>query len=253
MGQGNDRIFNIVSLVFAVLTLLVLIWGVLRFMAPVPQVVEAPLPTAFDIPTATITLTLRPTLPPTFTPTPSNTPTLAPSETLAPSATATFTITPTNVQSATPVPTATPTITPTPNVTATVGVAAPPGATLSPLPFVLQNNAISFTSNFANSAGCQWQGLAGNVFDMNGAAFNGLRVHVYNGQEIDLYSASGTNTLYGPSGWEVAVGTTIDAGTYFVELQSQAGTVVSPVVQVTFPSDCASNLAILNFQQTRPF
>jgi hypothetical protein len=41
--------------------------------------------------------------------------------------------------------------------------------------------------------------------------------------------------------------------TYFVELISNSGTVVSPAVQVSFPNNCAQNLALVNFEQTRPF
>jgi hypothetical protein len=40
---------------------------------------------------------------------------------------------------------------------------------------------------------------------------------------------------------------------YYVELQSQGGTIISDTVQVTFPGGCDGNLAIVNFEQTRPF
>ncbi len=36
-----------------------------------------------------------------------------------------------------------------------------------------------------------------------------------------------------------------------IELESQGGTVISPRVTVTFPSDCTKNLALVNFIQVR--
>jgi hypothetical protein len=123
----------------------------------------------------------------------------------------------------------------------------------SPFPFTLRNNQVAFTTNFANSAGCNWQGFGGAVFDLNGQPLDGIRIHVYDGQTVDLFTASGTNTLYGRGGWELQVANAINAQTYYIELQSAEGTNVSPTVQVTFPGSCQGNLAVVNFEQTRPF
>jgi hypothetical protein len=39
-----------------------------------------------------------------------------------------------------------------------------------------------------------------------------------------------------------------------VELQSQQGTIISPQVTVTYEGgNCSKNLALVNFEQTRPF
>jgi hypothetical protein len=128
-------------------------------------------------------------------------------------------------------------------------------STSSQFPFTLRHNKIAFTSNFANPFGCKWQGLGGGVFDINGLPLPEILIHVYGGNDnIDLYSASGTNVLYWPnSGWEVQVDTVINAGTYFVELRARAGVFMSPTVQITFPNTCDGNLAIVNFEQIRPF
>lgn len=56
------------------------------------------------------------------------------------------------------------------------------------LPFKLLNNSMSFTSNFANSAGCNWQGLGGSITDINGQPINGIRIHVYDGHSTAIYS-----------------------------------------------------------------
>jgi hypothetical protein len=107
-----------------------------------------------------------------------------------------------------------------------------------------------FTQNFANTAGCAWQGIGGQVFDINGLPINGLRIHVFSNQ-FDQFVDSGSNSLYGAGGWEVPVDSKISTNIYFVELLSPGGTVISPRVQVGFPSDCLKNLALVNFEQKR--
>ncbi len=105
----------------------------------------------------------------------------------------------------------------------------------------------SFTLNFANSAGCSFQGIGGQVFDVNGEPLNGIRVQVL-GQNFENFTVSGSNTFYGAGGWEIALDTSV-----IVSLQTPAGTTISPQVTVAFPGDCARNLALVNFIQTRPF
>jgi hypothetical protein len=73
------------------------------------------------------------------------------------------------------------------------------------------------------------------------------------GSGVDLYTSSGSNTLYGLSGWEVPLNTALTSNSYIVELQSSGGTIISPQVTVTFVPDCTKNLALVSFSQTRPF
>jgi hypothetical protein len=267
MGQGRAQIYNIVSIFFVVLTVLAMIYFAARLAGSPPATPQLAmlLPTAAILPSATFTETptetplptetptetptdtptpIIPTEAPTFTPSLTNTispsvtispvPTLTPSETI----TATLVVTPTDV------PTATPTVndfTPQPTV-------PPP----SPYPFILRDNQVIYTTNFANTAGCSWQGIGGQVFDLNGQPLQQIRVHVFDGKGFDVYVASGSNTLYGLSGWEVPVNTTLTTNGYIVELQSQQGTILSPQIPVTFAADCGRNLALINFEQTRP-
>jgi hypothetical protein len=245
--QMSARIFNLISIIFLLLSVVVLVWGVLRFVQTPPPAPEAILvPTPLSLPTITPSFTPRPTLPPTFTPTNTDTPTPTQTDTPAPTLPPTATITSTPAPTSTPGPTNTPLPTETP-----VG---PATNTPSPFPFSLRDNQVTFTTNFANTAGCDWQGIAGQVFDLNGQPFSNLQVHVFGGENTDLYTISGSNTLYGQgSGWEIPVGSVINNLTYFVELRSPEGTPISPTVQITFPGSCQGNLAIVNFVQTRPF
>jgi hypothetical protein len=122
--------------------------------------------------------------------------------------------------------------------------------TLSPYLYDLRAGQVIFTQNFANTAGCAWQGIGGQVFDINGLPINGLHLHVFNNQ-FDSTVDSGSNSLYGAAGWEVPVDSKISTNIYFVELLSPGGTVISPRIQVAFPSDCLKNLALVNFEQKR--
>jgi len=279
MGQGRAQIYNLISTVFIILSIAAIVLVAARMAAPVANQPRAQVavPTVAILPSATLTLTWTPSPTSTFTLTPSETitPSLAPSitwtqiPTLTPSLTPTIPPTATIGPSATfsPIPpsvtvvpsatitntldvtnTPVPSITPTVNDFTPIPTQPPP----SPFPFVLKDNQVIYTMNFANTAQCAWQGIGGQVFDLNGAPLTQMRVHVF-GQGVDLYVASGSNTLYGLSGWEVPLSTTLTSNSYIVELQSAQGTIISPQITVTFVPDCSKNLALVSFQQTRPF
>jgi hypothetical protein len=73
-----------------------------------------------------------------------------------------------------------------------------------------------------------------------------------NGQQF--VSQAGANSRYGENGgFEIRVDTRPNRRTYFVELRTTAnGVPISPLIEVTFPSDCDRNVALLYFRQTRP-
>ncbi|MDZ4767304.1 MAG: hypothetical protein SGI73_22420 [Chloroflexota bacterium] len=187
---------------------------------------------------------------PTRTPSVTRTPTIAPTLTPSPTITPTEFIAPTDVP-----PTAT--IPPTSDIPTLTSTGAPTLAslvtepTLSPYPFRLRDQVIP-TQNFNNTAGCNWQGIGGQVFDINNQPLINIRVHVFGGG-IDLFAVSGSNTLYGQSGWEIQLGNAVNTTSYIVELQSAQGTIISPQVSVTFTANCGQNLNLVNFVQTRPF
>ena len=255
MGTGTARVFNVISLVFLLLTLGAIILVVGRLAGPpqTPQNVGA-LPTAQSLPTQTPSFTPTHSLPPTFTlvPTVTDTPTETgtPTPTNAPSATITDTAGPTDTPSTTPTASTSPTFTPTMTPTGPTATREP---TTNPFLFDLRDNQVVFTQNFAvPAAGCLWQGVGGTVVDFAGVPLSGYIVHVF-GPGVDSTTPTGSNSLYGQgSGWEISVGNQINTNTYFVELQTSQGTIVSPRIQVAFPSDCARNLALVNFYQTRP-
>lgn len=253
MGRGNERIYNIVSVVFLVLSAIACIGFTIVLLLPGADVEVADLPTEVVVPSSTPTITptiTRTPLPATFTPT--FTPTLTPSvsPTIAPSVTATTTVTPT--ETITPTPDYTSTATETPTTTPTETPSGPSPTPPSPYLFGVADE-ITFARNFANSAGCAWQGIGGTVTGLNGAPYpTQLVVRVYGGGLLqDQTSTTGTNSFYGPSGFEVQVANTISTSTYFIQLESRAGTPVSDAIQVTFAGDCDRNVALVNFVQLR--
>ena len=259
MGEGKGTIYNVISLVFLVLTILTIVFVIMRVAGPPAEKQEV----ALNLPTAVILPSLTPSpipttgLPPTFTFTPTDT--LTPTNTLPPTDVPP-TVAPTQTITDTPMLTATPTITPTPAISDTPVPPTPtetptgPTPTLAPTqnPYLyeLRQGQVIFTQNFANTAACAWQGLGGQVFNFEGTPLNGLKIHVF-GTNFDRVVDSGSNSLYGPGGWEIPVDNKINAQTYYVELLSPGSTIVSARIQVTFPSDCARNVALVNFIQTR--
>ncbi len=127
------------------------------------------------------------------------------------------------------------------------GVPIPLQEQISSFPFILINNQVAFTRYFALDVDCQWQGFAGAIFSEDGTPVNGLRVHVFTGNGLELYSISGSAPLYGLGGWEIEVAASVNSDTYFIELQTVTGLIISPTVQVTFPNLCDASLAIVNF------
>jgi hypothetical protein len=117
---------------------------------------------------------------------------------------------------------------------------------------MLQMGTPLLRDNFANGAGCNWQGIAGQVINGQGEAVVGVQVKVTGDNTAELSTISGSNTLYGASGWEIKVGDTLNNFRYQVSLWI-GGVQVSEAVPVVFPGSCQQNLALINFVQTRPF
>ncbi|MGB1285093.1 MAG: hypothetical protein ACPG7F_01055 [Aggregatilineales bacterium] len=257
-----NQVYNTLALIFTILTLAAI--GVTGYLFATTDPV---LPTTAALPTVaptftpiTPTITFTPSetsLPPTFTPTPTitATPTATSTETATDTPTATITDTPapTFTPSITFTPSASPTFTPTWTPT---GASATPSPTEIPFAFKLRENPPLIVQNFANSAGCNWQGMGGRVLKFDGTEYSNsqviIRAFKSNLDTIDRTANIGSNTLYGPGGWEVALETQITNDVYFVRLETVNGTEISPTYQVQFPNDCTQNVAVINFIETRP-
>lgn len=169
---------------------------------------------------AQATNTRRPTLTPSISPTlPPNTPTRTP----------------------TPTPTETPTPGPSPTVT----------HTRSPFPYTKTNDSPNYYPNYANGAGCEWLGIAGEVLDINGnpVSVGSARVHVWGDGGIDQRVTAGSAPAYGPSGWEQFIHNNVRVSNYNLQLESSNGTAISQVYQVQTRASCNQNLLFFIFIQ----
>jgi hypothetical protein len=203
-----------------------------------PPATIAPSATARDFGVLPSAWTATPTGTPTGTATPRNTPTITPTPSLTP------TFNPTNTPTPTHTPTSTPTETPTP------GPSPTPTNTRSPYPFTLDQNSPMYTANYANNAGCNWMGVAGQVFDLNGdpVGTGAYLVWVTEGG-INQQVLTGDALAYGPSGWEVFIFDRPRVSTHRIQLFSPSGTPVSEVYEFTTRASCNQNLVLINFVQ----
>jgi hypothetical protein len=160
----------------------------------------------------------------------------APTETALPSSTATPTFTATAIP-----PTATPTLT----------------ATEIPMTFAVQTGSPVYMVNFVRtSAGCNWSGIAGQVFDSEGKPLTGYIIKVtgtYNSTAVNSLAVTGmvTGTPYGPASYEVVLGTKALASTDLLSIQlfDPGGNVLTTPLRFSTYTDCSKNLVIINFKQ----
>jgi len=237
-GQAGALIWNILTVVVLLGVLTVALVFVVIFLNPSVSVNPFPpptLPVVMGFPTATVTpvrfleptWTLSPTIEPTATNTPQPTPTSAPTET------------PFILFTASPAPEET----------------QPTGG----MPFVISPGTPVSTSSgaFHPEEGCNWLGIAGQVFDLSGAPVSGQQVRVGGtlaGGEMDILSLTGLANAYGTAGfYEFKLGDTPIAsrGTLWVQLLDQAGLEMSDKIYFDTFDTCEKNLVFINFRQVR--
>jgi len=208
------------SLAAAFITLLINPWMSFNPFPPptIPATVGSPSPT----------ITAAQPLPSTWTPTPS----------------------------VTPVPTDTPTLTPTPTETPEpIDVEE----TVDPeeVPFTLQpGSPIALPNYLSNGLGCEYLGVGGQVFSLDGAPISGLVVRLggeFDGQSISMESVTGTATEIGPGGFlfDVANLPIASEETMWVQIDNGSGTPLSERVFLTTTTDCNENLILVNWRQVR--
>ncbi|HBX70325.1 MAG TPA: hypothetical protein DEH25_13340 [Chloroflexi bacterium] len=180
-------------------------------------------------PTLTPSPTLRALLPPTWTPTPSPLPT----ETATPEPT--YTLTPEGAQ---------PTL---------EGTRDPSEG----MPFVIQDGYPQYIPNIYHpDAGCNWQGIGGQVSGLNGGPVLFLSIKLggsLNGQAVNIITISGTAPQYGQAGFEFTLGEQpVDSvQSLYVELLDQADLPLSEKIYFDTINNCEKNLILINFKQLR--
>ena len=117
-----------------------------------------------------------------------------------------------------------------------------------PYPFVRHPASPMYLQNFANDAGCNWMGVAGLLFDSDGNPIGAgeYRVHVWGGG-VDERAPVGAAPAYGPSGWEQFLFDAPIVEDYFLQLETNAGAVISEVYWVSSRASCNQNLIQFDF------
>jgi len=223
------------SLVLLTMATFTMIFGE-GFITPV----QTPTPTAIVANTATpipTDVTVEPTVAPTSTGVPTLATTVAPTATstvLPPTATV---LVPTNTSTSVP-----------PTVTST--------AITIEEKFTIQAATPIFMVNFAHTEeACNWQGVAGQVFDKSGKPLLNYVVKVtgtYNGAPFNKIGITGmvAGSPYGVGGYEIVLGLSAVASVDLLTIQvfDTQGIAVTKALPFSTSSSCTQNLVLINFK-----
>lgn len=247
VARDRTQLFNQLTLLFLALTPIVLICYLVILLFPTSAL--NPLPPVVLAPPAVVPPTSTPTATPTVTatPRPTNTPTVAPSPTPVP----------------TEPPTELPTNTPEPTVAGRrTGPTLPPSLTPSstPTPIVtlsVTESPFNYTAEviyqYHQLYGVNWAGIAGRVFGPNlKGEMTNIVVRAWGDDPLGAEGStriSGTATQYGPSGWEFRLSDKPAFGNWNVQLLSDDGQPLSPVIEIEMRGDPRANLAYVIFNQ----
>ena len=159
-------------------------------------------------------------------------------------------ITPTRTKTTAPTKTLTPTKSLTPTKTLT------PTQTATPMPYTLQVEAPVYIKNFVHTDdGCDWLGVAGQVFDANGDPVLNLvlvATGTLNGKNLNLTAVTGIPEadVYGPGGYEIQLAGEALASNQSLTIQvyDLQGNALSEAFVFDTYADCTKNLTIINFK-----
>jgi hypothetical protein len=152
-------------------------------------------------------------------------------------------------------PSQTPTITLTPTITPTSEYATP---VVEEMPFALQIGSPARIQNYIRvDEACNWMGIGGQVFNLNGEPIIELTVHLVgelDGLEpFDLFALTGSSTELGPGGYlfEIADHPIASQGDVWIQLDDGSGNPLSDVIYLDTSDSCTENLILVNFRQVR--
>ncbi len=119
------------------------------------------------------------------------------------------------------------------------------------LPYDLQSVEPLYTSNFVHpEAGCNWMGVAGQIFGEDLEPEDGLIIVVegaVNNSMVEVLGYSGLAQSYGPGGYELILSPVNRPGIFWVQLFDVEGHPLSGLYSFQMNGTCEQNLAIINF------
>jgi hypothetical protein len=139
-----------------------------------------------------------------------------------------------------------PTSTPDPTIAAILHAPYTPTFSATPTPsFGFGTSGIVVRSDLHQT--CGWFGIAGQVLNPDGSPRPATLVHVY-GPGLDLYVLSGSDTRYGPAGFEVEVrADAAQLNTWSARIEDGFGNPLSPEQRIVFEDGCEYNVAMVTF------
>ncbi len=130
---------------------------------------------------------------------------------------------------------------------------AAPSPTVQIPPFIVQPGTPIATRNFAHpELGCDWLGVAGQVFETSGQPVQMLVVELGGnlaGGPVDGLSLTGIAPFYGQGGYEITLNQRPlgSSQSVWVQLRDLAGNPLSDKIFIDTFNDCLRNLVLVNF------
>ncbi len=126
----------------------------------------------------------------------------------------------------------------------------------NPFPFILQSFTPVYIENFARPLeGCDWLGIAGQVFDGDGKPSLNNVIMVtgeIEGKVVEIVGVTGVPEadIYGPGGFEIQISDHVFASEKALTIQvfNLDGIPISDSIPFETLADCGKNLIIINFQ-----
>jgi len=121
--------------------------------------------------------------------------------------------------------------------------------------FRLQTGSLVALANFVvPEAGCNWLGVGGQAFDLNGNPLTMLVVEVGGrlaGSDVFHLALTGSSTVLGPGGFVIPLADhAIDSsGELWIILYDLAGTALTSKIYFPTYADCTKNFILINFSE----
>jgi hypothetical protein len=121
--------------------------------------------------------------------------------------------------------------------------------------YLLQSGSPAWAENFVHpEAGCNWMGLGGQVFNLEGIAVPNLVVKLtgtLNGEVVDLFALTGGALNLGPGGYEFKLSDHPISSTesLWVSIFDKDGNEISNRVAISTYESCDKNFVVVNFTE----
>lgn len=116
----------------------------------------------------------------------------------------------------------------------------------------LQSGSPAYLRNYVNTDACNWMGVVGQAFGLDGKPQLNLIAHVEGGG-LNVDGATGSQPAIGPGAYQIVLGdhpiATTD--TYRIQLRSPSGQALSEFYLIPTYEDCNKNLILVNFVQVQ--